>query len=87
MNTVCEHCRTAYDDAERSTLCPHGPIMPPADLARKKRALDLPRALCFALDPDGAVYHLQSIGWNGFVTVAELDGEYPPSLFVPAAAP
>lgn len=32
MNVVCDNCRRLYDDENRWTICPHGPLgFPPDD--------------------------------------------------------
>lgn len=79
----CDRCSAAYDDADRSTLCPHDLIMPAKDLERKKAALDLlGRDICFAHQPDGPVHRVQTVDWNGMVTLADMVGKFAPHLFV-----
>jgi hypothetical protein len=61
--------------------------MPAADLAQKKAALALcERDICFAHMPDGPAHRIQSVSWNGMVTLHDMVGEFAPHLFVLAAA-
>ena len=79
----CHDCSTIYDDADRSTICPHNLIMPPADLLQKKLALELcDHDICFAHQPEGSIHRIQSIEWNGMVTLHDMVGQFAPHLFV-----
>lgn len=83
----CNACGTDYDDADRLTYCPHDLIMPAKDLEQKKAALALAgHPVCFAHQPQGPSHRIQSIGWNGMVTLADMTGEFAPHLFVIANA-
>lgn len=83
MRVNCETCRLSYDDADRSTCCPHDLIMPFSDLQQKKAALALcERDLCFAHMPNGPTHRIQSVSWNGMVTLHDMVGEFAPHLFV-----
>jgi hypothetical protein len=85
MMVHCEKCALAYDDADRMTFCPHDLIMPAADLAQKKAGLALlERDICFAHMPAGPVHRVQSVSWNGMVTLRDMAGEFAPHLFVQA---
>lgn len=85
MIIKCEQCGVAFDDADRSTICPHAMIMPADDLAQKKAGIALiDRDICFAHQPNGPVRRVQSVGWNGMVTLRDMAGEFAPHLFVPA---
>lgn len=85
MIVKCEDCGAEFDDADCSTICPHNLIMPAHDLAQKKLALTLiERDICFAHQADGPVHRIQSINWNGMVTLNDMVGEFAPHLFVPA---
>lgn len=85
MIVTCPDCAATYDDADRTTICPHELIMPAKDLARKKAALELiGKDLCFAHEPNGPVRRVQAVGWNGMVTIAGMVGEFAPHLFVVA---
>lgn len=83
MMTKCTDCGATYDDADRVTICPHDLIMPAADLEQKKLGLELiGRDICFAHEPNGPVRRVQSVGWNGMVTITGMAGEFAPHLFV-----
>ncbi len=83
MIIQCASCGKTFDDADRTTICPHGLIMPAEDLARKKAALELiGKDLHFAHEPGGPVRRVQAVGWNGMVTIADMAGEFAPHLFV-----
>ena len=83
----CDDCGTDYDDAERVTFCPHNPIMPAADMAQKKLGLALiGKRVCFAHQPNGPSHRIQSVGWNGMVTLDDMTGEFAPHIFVLARA-
>lgn len=83
MITTCIDCGATYDDADRMTFCPHALIMPAADLAQKKLGLALlEKDIAFAHQPDGPVYRVRALGWNGMVTIDGLPGEFAPHLFV-----
>jgi hypothetical protein len=85
MMVSCEKCRTKFDDADRDTGCPHFLIMPRQDLEQKKAALALcERDICFAHEPNGPSHRIQSVSWNGMVTLHDMVGEFAPHLFVPA---
>lgn len=69
-------------------------------LAVKKRARERPsrfprgrklqsrsligKQVCFAYQPKGPSHRVQSVGWNGMVTLADMVGEFAPHLFVKA---
>ncbi len=85
MRTTCPSCGHTYDDAARSTICPHGRFMSAADLAQKDAGLALiGKAICFAHEPNGPTRRVQAVGWNGMVTLVDMAGEFAPHLFVPA---
>lgn len=84
MNRTCEDCGLLYDDARQWTTCPHEPLMSDQDLARKDLACALTgqNLLFFHQEPDHKPYRIQSIGFNGMVTLVGLEGEYEPSWLV-----
>lgn len=85
MMTSCVKCFVTYDDGERSTVCPHDRFMSANDLEQKKLGLALiGKDVCFAHQSDGPAHHVQAIGWNGMVTLADMTGEFAPHLFVVA---
>jgi hypothetical protein len=85
MIVKCESCLATYDDADRLTYCPHDMIMAADDLEQKKTALALlEHDICFAHMPDGPTHRVQTIGWNGMVTLHDMAGEFSPHFFVMA---
>ncbi len=87
MRVTCPSCGHSYDDAARSTICPHGRFMSAQDLTQKDAGLALiGKDICFAHEPAGPVRRVQSVGWNGMVTIAGMAGEFAPHLFVLANA-
>ncbi len=88
MKTRCTDCGETYDDADRTTICPHELIMPAADLVQKKAGLALiGKDIRFAHQPEGPTHRVQAVGWNGMVKLADMSGEFAPHLFVPASTP
>jgi hypothetical protein len=74
-----------YDDARRSTICPHNKLMSDEDMDRKELAMSLTeKKLQFASDPDRPAVEIQSISWNGMVTLRGWAGEFAPHLFIEA---
>ena len=84
MNTRCNTCGHRYDDAECLTLCPHELLMSRELLALKDKALSLlGKPLRFVHQQEsGEIYRIQSVGWDGMVTLDLLPGEFAASLFV-----
>ena len=83
MLVRCNGCGTDYDDAERLTFCPHERIMPAADMEQKKAGLALiGKRVCFAHQPKGPAHHVQAVGWNGMVVLADMVGEFAPHIFI-----
>ena len=84
MNRQCEECGKHYDDADRSTICPHNLIMPAEDLAQKKLGIAIfGKRVRFAHMPDDTQgRRVISMGWNGMVTLEGMSGEFAPHLFV-----
>lgn len=85
MEMNCGDCGKPYDDFERTTLCPHGLIMPREDLDRKIAALKLygKGAVRFAHQQEsGPDHRVQWISWNGMIGLEGMAGEFAPHLFV-----
>ena len=83
MLVSCKDCGSEFDDAARLTFCPHDEIMPADDLEQKKLGLALiGKPVRFAHEPNGPVRSVQSVGWNGMVTLEGMAGEFAPHLFV-----
>jgi hypothetical protein len=82
MRVTCADCGATYLDEDRLTYCPHEPIMAADDLEQKKTALALlEHDICFLHQPDGPTHRVQSVGWNGMVTLNDMVGEFAPHLF------
>ncbi len=83
MMVTCGLCRERYDDADCDTGCPHPLIMPRADLEQKKLAIELlGKEVRFAHQERGPWYRIQSMSWNGMLTLEGMSGEFAPHLFV-----
>jgi len=81
MNVKCKTCGTRYDDADRSTLCPHLLIMSAEDREQKKVALSLlGKDVYFAHRPE-EIYRVQAVSYNGMVSISGMVGEFAPHLF------
>jgi hypothetical protein len=90
MNTECPQCRLRYDDAERSTVCPHDRFLTPEIQKQKDLALSLVGKdlhWAHAAAGTGEVLRVQSVGWNGMVTLYGWSGEFAPWLFRVVEAP
>jgi hypothetical protein len=56
------------------------------DIDQKDAGLRLiGRQICFAHQPGGPVHNVQSVNWNGTITLFDMDGEFAPHLFVLAS--
>jgi hypothetical protein len=83
MKQTCGNCRLSYDDAEHSSICPHHHLLPPDDLHRKHAALMLlGRELRFADQPNGPCHRIETVSWEGMLTLSDLAGEFAPDAFV-----
>ena len=81
MKIRCIECNSLYDDAKKTTICPHPYLMNPDDLKRKDLAIKLlGKSVQFHHQKDS--YHrILSIAWNGMVMLNDMVGEFDPSLF------
>jgi hypothetical protein len=87
MKVTCQKCRLSFDDARRTTVCPHERIMSAEDLAQKDLALNLiGKDVRFNDEPDGPKHRVQTVGFTGMVTLHDMVGEFAPHLFVIAKA-
>lgn len=88
MKRRCEKCRKSFDDARRNTICPHEQFLPADLIEQKDLAISLiGKELCFNHMPDGPRYKVQSVGFDGMITLCggdELPGEFAPHLFTVA---
>lgn len=86
MKTVCYTCMRDFDDARRSTICPHDPIMSDEKMDQKDAGLSLiGKDVHFAHDVGGAVHHVTSCGFDGMVALNTLPGWFAPHLFTPVS--
>jgi hypothetical protein len=82
MTRTCAVCEAVYDDAVGSTICPHRRFLSEADQQQKDLALSLlGHELRWTHLPDGPPVRIQSVGWNGMVTLDGWTGEFAPHLF------
>lgn len=82
MKTTCKKCNAHYDDASRSTVCPHVQIADPEVLARKDAALKLiGKRVRFRNEESGPSYRVMSVAFDGLVTLEGFHGEFAPHLF------
>lgn len=86
MIVTCPKCNLNYDDARRSTMCPHSPLMSDPDMDRKIAAIDLmnrARGKLVRFRHMGATesHRLLAVTWNGMVEVEGFGGEFAPHLF------
>ena len=82
MTVQCESCRKTFDDADCTTICPHDLIMPAAMLEQKKRGLALlEKPIRFNHHSSSERLRVQSVGWDGMVTLHGMAGEFAPHLF------
>lgn len=85
MNILCVDCFTYFDDARRLSYCPHEPLASDEILDRKDAAARLLMAntVRFNHEADtGPDRKIQSVSWDGMVTLGDLAGEFAPHLFV-----
>jgi hypothetical protein len=83
MVVTCSKCNLRYDDARRLTYCPHSKLMSDDDMKQKIAGLALiGKFVCFRHMLDGPAYRVQSVGWNGMVSLEGMTGEFAPHLFV-----
>lgn len=86
MIVTCPKCNLEYDDARRSTVCPHRKLMADADMDRKIEALalmDRARGKLVRFRHMGASdgRRLLAVTWDGMVEVEGFGGEFAPHLF------
>ena len=85
MNVQCDKCHKWYNDAARWTYCPHDEFMSDEQLTRKDLAISLMgKDLYFAHMLRGETFRIQTVTWEGMVTINNVPGEFAPGLFVVA---
>lgn len=91
MKVTCRNCGKDYDDAERSSICPHMRFRSTEDQKQHDAARAIfGKHLRFADAPTiGKIYHVSSIGHDHMVWLAGMAGKFKPDQFVvvPEAKP
>ena len=83
MIQACATCHLRFDDARRSTICPHPLIMSARDLERKISAIRLiGKRVHLACDPLATPHLIRSINFTGWVTLYGRDEEFDPTELV-----
>ena len=83
MRVKCEKCGQTYDDLNRWTICPHEKLMSDDDAKQKDLGLSLiGKDVWFAHLQSGKPHRVQSVGYNGLVTITDMVGEFAPHIFV-----
>lgn len=88
MTRTCETCKFTYDDAKSTTICPHEQFISDETAAQKDLAFSLlGKYVVFVefpndpgLPPEGL--RVESVNWNGLVSLRGILGSFAPSLFV-----
>lgn len=82
MITKCLDCKREYNDATRSTICPHKQLLPDGDMARKDYSITiLSQEVSFKHQPNGPYHKVVSINFEGMVGLNDLEGWFSPDLF------
>lgn len=86
MERTCSDCLKSYDDAVRSTICPHDPFISTEDMKRKDLGLSLLGQLVRFRhwELNHPPLRVVSVGWDGMITLSGMGGEFTPELFIPA---
>jgi hypothetical protein len=88
MERACDECGRNYDDARCLTYCPHDPFLSEFEAEMKDCAtsLLLGKTVRFLHQwRTGPDHRVQSVGFTGMVTLADMVGEFAPYLFVVAS--
>ena len=87
MDRTCDYCGKSYDDARMMTYCPHEAFLSEFEAAQKDCAMSLfGKTVRFHHQwKTGPDHRVQSVGFTGMVTLADMPGEFAPHLFVVAA--
>ena len=87
MEVTCPQCGHQYDDAWRTTICPHEMLMPRQDMERKIEAIELMRQaqgkhLRFKQGTKiKGKYRLLAVVWNGMIEIEGMPGQFSPGSF------
>lgn len=82
MITHCHTCKFSYDDAECTTICPHGRFLSPETQEQKDAGLALlGKTVTFNHMNGVGGWKVTSVGWTGMVTLAGMPGEFAPHIF------
>ena len=85
MRVTCDKCRVMYDDAKAFTFCPHERFMSDQTAAQKDLGVSLVgKPLKWANEinePTAAVLYIESVGFDGMVTLRGWTGEFAPTCF------
>ena len=83
MTIDCRYCGKRFDDARCWTICPHESLMSDKHLNQKDRAMKLlGKAVVFNHMPDEKPRRIESITWDGMVSVSGMEGYFAPWCFV-----
>ena len=82
MRVQCGECRIVFDDAERSTICPHDRFLSPEHLAQKDLALSLLGKKLGWASGGTEILEVQSVDAVGMVTLRTYTGSFAPHLFI-----
>ncbi len=70
MTTTCEACKTAYDDARCTTICPHQEFLTEEQARRKDAAVKLlGRMVARKEQPRGPFFRCIGVNWEGNVWI------------------
>jgi hypothetical protein len=79
-------CLGGCNKAARAVYLLYDRFMSADDLEQNKAGIALiGRDIYFAHQPGGPTHRVQSVGWNGMVTIDDMPGEFAPHLFIAAA--
>jgi hypothetical protein len=84
MIVTCPACQHSYDDARCTMICPHEAFLTEAQAQRKDLAASMVgKNIAFADGGPQAPRRIQSIDWDGFITLAggPAHHRYNPNIF------
>ena len=88
MQVTCADCDACYDDALCWTYCPHDQFMTKEVAARKDAAVALlgTRVVFVYAPANEPPRRVQSVAYDGMVTLVGMTGEFAPHLFTVVGA-